>query len=262
MRGRRRAKSGRSRSSPVRQPKNRWLSVPSSWGTWGATPECATTGRDPSALTSARLIEASSTLRFHVGTCCSAAMRAAKATEPVPTATSARSSRPIGSSWPHHSAIEGWWPSRSTSAPACRDAWRADAAGVGAVQRHVLPHEQARLVGRVVQLRPGDVRVDAHQVEAGLHGEVDVAPQLGGRGLAERHAGRAEVGALEEQPLAVHRRHPAPHADRPQAGAQPPLVARHTGSAVVVRSAPPPRGRRAAPGRRARGATTARVARS
>ena len=44
----------------------------------------------------------------------------------------------------------------------------ADAAGVAPLQREVLPEQQAGLVGRVVELGPGDVGVDPQQVEAGL----------------------------------------------------------------------------------------------
>ena len=95
--------------------------MPSSWGRCGVTPEWATTGREPSAFCSARLTAASSTLRFHVGSCCSAVMRAAKAS--VLRRSHSVSSAPAfdtGSLCPHHTAIEGWWPSRSTIARAWR----------------------------------------------------------------------------------------------------------------------------------------------
>ena len=54
----------------------------------------------------------------------------------------------------------------------------AGAARVAPLQREVLPEEQAGLVGRVVQLGPGDVRVDAEQVEVRLDREVDVPDEL------------------------------------------------------------------------------------
>ena len=66
-RGRARAKPPRSRSSPWFQPKDRWLSVPSSCGGWGSTPEWAITGRLPSAFSMARFTDRSRIDRFHDG---------------------------------------------------------------------------------------------------------------------------------------------------------------------------------------------------
>ena len=50
-------------------------------------------------------------------------------------------------------------------------------------------------------------------------GELDVAAQLVGGGLGEGHAGRAQVGALQEQPLAVDRAIQSSQRDLAQPGA-------------------------------------------
>ena len=76
--------------------------------------------------------------------------------------------------------------------------------GVAPLQREVLPDEHADLVGGVVELRPGDVgRGRARRSRPASRGQHDVAAQLVGRGLGQGHAGGAEVGALQEEPLAV-----------------------------------------------------------
>ena len=64
----------------------------------------------------------------------------------------------------------------------------AHTACVAPLQREVLPHEQAELVGRVVQLRTRDVRVHAHEVEVRFLREHEVAPDLVDRRVGERHA--------------------------------------------------------------------------
>ena len=53
-----------------------------------------------------------------------------------------------------------------------------------------------------------DVAVDAQQVEPGVAGQLDVARAARRRRLAQRHAGRGQVGALDEHPLAVDREDP------------------------------------------------------
>ena len=184
--------------------------MPSSWGRWGATPEWATTGRDPSALCSARLIDAVEHAAVPGRELLPAASRAATgAAVPVPTAAGRPRRR-------HRLVVAAPQRDRRVVAeqvdqrlgpgarPACGCPGRS--APCSGMSCH---SEQARLVGRVVELGPGHVGVDAHQVEPGLDRQLDVAAQLGRRGLAERHAGRPEVGALEEQPLAVDRGHPA-----------------------------------------------------
>ena len=102
-------------------------------------------------------------------------------------------------------------------------AWRTAslriAAGVAPLQREVLPQQHAQLVGGVVQLGPGDVTVDAQQVEPGLAGQLDVVAELGRVGVAERHARRCQVRALDEHPLAVDREHPVLQHDLAQPGA-------------------------------------------
>ena len=47
----------------------------------------------------------------------------------------------------------------------------ADRAGVAPLEGHVLPQQQPGLVGGVVELGPGDVGVDAEQVEPGVDGQ-------------------------------------------------------------------------------------------
>ena len=101
----------------------------------------------------------------------------------------------------------------------------AHAARVTPLQRHVLPDEQAGLVGGVVELGPGDVGVDAQEVEPGRLRQLDVARQLRRRRLGQLHARRAVIGALEEEALAVDAQHPSLHPHLPQADPQAALVA-------------------------------------
>ena len=184
--------------------------MPSSCGGWGSTPEWATTGRVPSACSRARFTERSSTVLFQVGSSWAARARSPMRRRAFGSPHIAGSfSMAIGSLWPHQMAIDGWWPSSSTAAAGLADGLLADASGVAPLEREVLPQQQALLVGRVVQLGAGDVGVDAEQVEAGVEGEVDVAGQLGRRGLGQGHAGGALVRALEEEALAVDRGDPA-----------------------------------------------------
>ena len=96
----------------------------------------------------------------------------------------------------------------------------ADAPRVAPLQGQVLPQEQPGLVGRVIQLRPCDVGVDAEEVEPGLLGQRHIARDLRGRGFGQRHARRALVRPLEEQTLTVDAHHPVIHADLTQAGAE------------------------------------------
>ena len=85
----------------------------------------------------------------------------------------------------------------------------ADVAPVAPLQREVLEEHHAELVGRRVQVVGGDVRLHSQGVEAGLDGPLDVgADELGGRRRPDPGRAGNEVGALEEQPLAVDREHP------------------------------------------------------
>ena len=95
----------------------------------------------------------------------------------------------------------------------------ADRAGVAPLQREVLPQQHAELVGGVVQLGTGDVAVHPQEVEAGLAGQLDVAAQLGGRRVAQRHPRRRQVGALHEHRLAVDGEDPVLQHHLAQAGA-------------------------------------------
>ena len=88
----------------------------------------------------------------------------------------------------------------------------------------VLPDQHAQLVGRVVQLGPGDVSHRPHQIEAGVPGGPDVVGHLRGRGRAQQRAGGQQVGTLGEQPLAVDVQHPPAHRHRPEPDAEVPAV--------------------------------------
>ena len=95
-----------------------------------------------------------------------------------------------------------------------------------APHRQVLPHQHTELVGRLVELRPGDVTEASHEIEAGVPCQGDVATEhLGGR-TGQVEGGRAGVDALREQPLAVHRDRPVVHGELAEAGAAHDRVAR------------------------------------
>src|SRR5438270_538614 len=79
----------------------------------------------------------------------------------------------------------------------------AHAAGVAPLQRHVLPHQKAGFVGRVVELGPAHMGVDAQEVETRILRVLHVSGELVCGGLSEGHARRALVGALQEEALAV-----------------------------------------------------------
>ena len=150
--------------------------MPSSCGGWGSTPEWATTGRVPSPCSKARFTDRSSTVLFHVGSCWAASAR-----------TAIRRSA-LGS--PHMDGVvldghrlvvaapqgdRGVVAEELDGGGGLADRLLADAAGVAPLEREVLPQQQALLVGGVVELGPGDVGVDAQEVEAGVEGQLDVA---------------------------------------------------------------------------------------
>ena len=94
--------------------------MPSSCGGWGSTPLWAITGRVPSAFSSARFTDRSSTVLFQVGSSWATAAFSAMRRSAFGSPHIAGSfSMAIGSLWPHQIAIDGWWPSRSTAAVAC-----------------------------------------------------------------------------------------------------------------------------------------------
>ncbi len=189
--------------------------MPSSWGRWGATPLWATVGRLSSADSKARFTQRSRIDLFHDGSC-----------------------------WRRMSAHEGGAGGVGAcvvggggvvvGAPHCdrrvvaeqvdrlaglAHSLLADGAGVAPLQREVLPHQHAEFVGGGVELGPGDVPVDPHQVEPGLACELHIVAHLGGRGLGEGGTGGGEVGALHEQGLPVHREHPVLQCHLAQPGA-------------------------------------------
>ena len=189
--------------------------MPSSWGRCGPTPEWATTGRDGSARSSTRLTSGR-------GRCGSTA--GSWPAEGRAQRVGARG-RPVGLVVAAPQGDRGVVAEEVDHGPGLARGLPADAAGVRAVQRQVLPQQQAGLVGGVVELGPGDVGLDPQQVEAQPDGPVDVGSHLVRGGLAEGPSGRAVLGALEEQALAVHARDPPAQPDRPQADPEAPLVA-------------------------------------
>ncbi len=79
-------------------------------------------------------------------------------------------SRASGSLWPHQMATDGMVAEQVDGCRRLAHGLLADAAGVAPLEREVLPEQQAGLVGRVVELGPADVGVDAEQVEPGVLG--------------------------------------------------------------------------------------------
>ena len=96
---------------------------------------------------------------------------------------------------------------------------------VAPLEREVLPEEQSRRVGRVVQLGARDVRVQPEQVEVRVLREGDVVRELVRARLGERHAGRTLVGAHHEDRFAVHPPLPVPDLDVAEGRGQAPIVA-------------------------------------
>ena len=129
----------------------------------------------------------------------------------------------MGSLCAHQTSSDGWWASSSTAWRARRRAdalaWRCSAHWIG----EVLPEQHTLAVGLVVELGPGDVAVDAHEVEPGVGRPSDVGGDLLGRRLGQQLAGGADRHALEEEALAVDRGDEVVHADLAEARA--PLVA-------------------------------------
>ena len=104
-----------------------------------------------------------------------------------------------------------------------------DASGVAAVQGQVLPKQKAVAVGRVVQLGPAHVAVDAQEIQAGRRGQHDVAIEVVRRRLGQLHPRRALARPLEEEALAVDRQHPPRHPHLAQPHRSPGPVARRGG---------------------------------
>ena len=92
--------------------------------------------------------------------------------------------------------------------PRLGDRLRPHRAGVSPLQREVLEQQHTELVGGVVRRLCGDVAVDAERVEPGLDRQLDVAAGIALGDLTERDARRQQVGALDEQALAVDRAGP------------------------------------------------------
>ena len=210
------------------------------------------TGRVPSALSKARFTERSRIVLFHVGSSWpTSELRAANGRRIDGRRGSTSSAS--GSLCPHHTAIDGWWPSRSTASRPWRTACLRMLRAYPHCNGKSCHSEQPGLVGGVVELGPADVGVDAHEVEAGVVGERDVA-----RDLVRRRLGRAPCGSgpgspLEEQPLAVDRTDPVAHRHL----AEPDAHAPGGRWLELVGERHLDRRRRAAAGRRARAATTA-----
>ena len=132
------------------------------------------------------------------------------------------------------------------------DSLAAHRACVAAVQREVLPHEHAQLVGRRVQLGPGHMAAHSYQVEAGVASQFDVAAHHLGRHRRWLGMGGEQVHALGEQPLAVHGEHTVVEGHLPQPGEHVVPVAqhsveahlhRHCGQRLVAQAPRPPQPR-------------------
>ena len=188
-RGIMRARSPRSCKSPRCQPTHRWASVPSSRGRNGVTPLWATAGRVGSACSNARFSQRSSTDLFQVGSCLETSRRSHR---PVLSCSICGASA-TGSSCAHHCTIDGWCPSGVDRLADLPDGLAADLVGVTPLQREVLQHEHAQLVGGAVQLGMGDVGLHAHGVQARLDRQLDVAAQLP---RASRRRGPGRVGTM------------------------------------------------------------------
>ena len=85
------------------------------------------------------------------------------------------------------------------------------------LQRQVLPDEQPELVGGVVEL--GRLTWACTRTRSSPASRArDVAPELLGGGRGQCQPGGVEVGALEEQPLAVDGQHPVAQRHLTEAG--------------------------------------------
>ena len=136
------------------------------------------------------------------------------------------SSSPSGASCAHQVTIDGWWPSSSTIARA----WRAACLRtprVAAFHREVLPQQEARLVGRVVQRGRGDVRVHAEEVEVSTDRALDVGAYELVVGLPEQGARGRVARPLQEHALAVDEQTRSLAADVTERDAPGEAVARH-----------------------------------
>ncbi len=200
--------------------------MPSSWGGWGNTPEWATTGRVPSLRSSTVLMARSNSVRFQVGSAWVANSRAMSAAPRMglgrrPGLEVERDRLVV----PAPQEDRGVMAEVVDGQTGLAASLAADAAAVAPLQGQVLPQQQARFVGRVVELGSGDVSVEAQEVETRVDGQRDVAPHLVGGGLAERHARRSLVGALQEEALAVDAGDPVARLDGAQADVAPAAVA-------------------------------------
>ncbi len=112
---------------------------------------------------------------------------------------------------------------RVDEGPRLVDRLGADRSGVPPLQREVLQEQEAQFVGGVVGVAMGDVPVHAQGVEAEIDRRLDVVAGRGGLDAGEIAARRQQVGALEEDPLAVDRTDPVVPRHLTEAGA--PLTA-------------------------------------
>ena len=197
--------------------------MPSSCGRCGSTPEWAITGRLASACLDGalhRAVEHRLVPRRQLlgdGRLDPPCERAC----PCPTTCDGSFSIAIGSLCPHQIAIDGWCAEQVDHLAGLAHRLLADAPRVAPLQREVLPQEQPGLVGGRRRARAGS-RARARAAGRGRRpsASVDVAGELLGRRLGQRHPRRALVRALEEQALAVDRADPAAQLHLPQPGAQ------------------------------------------
>ena len=161
--------------------------MPSSWGRCGTTPPWATVGRVGSACSNARFTQRSRTDLFHVGSCW-ATNRRSRAAAPVGLDLRGVGDRLVVGAPLHDRRVVA---ERVDGLAGLAHGLPADLAGVAPLQREVLQQQHAELVGGAVQLVVGDVRLHAQHVEPGLDGQLDVAADLGRRGVGEARAGSA-----------------------------------------------------------------------
>ena len=175
------------------------------------------TGRVPSACSKRALHRAVEDVLFHVGSSWPRRRERRRAVAVVPPRLDVDGERLVVAA-PHRDRrvvaeqVDGL--ARPGGPPACGRCGRSPTAAGSPARQHARARRRRR------RARAGDVARGRAQVEAGVARPARRRARSSlGRGLAERHARRAEVGALEEQPLAVDRHDPVAHRHLAQPGA-------------------------------------------
>ena len=178
-------------------------------------------GRVGSAFSNDRFTHRSRIVLFHDGSWCAVRYRSRLRAAVALDADGDRGRVVVRG--PHHD--RGMVAELIDGCPRLVDRLAAHASGVPPEQREVLHQQHAELVGRVVQRARGDVAVDPQHVEPGVDRELDVTTHLSRCGVGESDSRREQVGAFQEQPLAVDRAHPFVPGDLAQPGPASPAVA-------------------------------------